>query len=57
MDLLTDLYNLGKAWDNGAFYDLEDYIYFKFQINLTVYMTFYNKNDHQVITAKQKTGA
>ena len=54
MDLLTDLYNLGKAWDNGAFYDLEDYIYFKFQINLTVYMTFYNKNDHQVITAKQK---
>tara|TARA_Y100000588_G_scaffold388932_1_gene490345 strand:+ start:308 stop:1450 length:1143 start_codon:yes stop_codon:yes gene_type:complete len=53
MDMMTDLYNLGKAWDNGAFYDLGDYIYFKFQINLTVYMSFYDKQTHEVTTAKR----
>ncbi|KYG76961.1 6-bladed beta-propeller [Roseivirga echinicomitans] len=43
IDVMNDLYNLGKVWDIGAIYDTESYLYFKFQINLTVYMAFYDK--------------
>lgn len=53
VDLMNDLYNLGKSWDNGAFYDLGDYLYFKFQINLTVYMAFHKKSSRKTTVAQR----
>lgn len=53
VDMMNKLYNLGKAWDNGCFYDLGQYIYFKFQVNLNIYMAFYNKASKQIKVANR----
>lgn len=53
MGIMTDLYNLGRVWDFGLTYELDNYIYFKYQINLTIFMGFMNK-ENQVITLAKR---